>query len=413
MKICIVAQTFAPQEEGGAEISSRHVARNLADRHDIVVLSLGQEGSSTVGIGEMASNQPYRVHRIRFNNSYLPGARRPQVGVAGRLLWHTRNAIGAVAHADLRQFFQAESFDLIYAQNSARFQPALYDVAAELGIPVCQHLRDYALLCPRTSMYRDGRNCDTICTACRLLTTRARTASRSVGTVIAVSDFVRQRFLQHGMFADAAFHVLHNTNTARADFDSGLIAARPPPGKVFTFGYLGALSTEKGVTQLVDAFLSLPMDLPVRLVLAGRGHPDFTAALQARTAHLPAGRLEWLGHVRPETVFVESEAVLVPSLWHEPQSRVLVEAATYGVPVIAARTGGTPEIVEGHGTGWCHDPDDVQALAALLRDAAEGGPAAWRARLPGLFSGLARFKGTAEDTNYYERLEGLLLAAAR
>lgn len=413
MKICVVSQTFAPQDEGGAEISSRHAARNLALRHDVVVLALGLSGEPGAEPGDGPATHGYRVHRVPFRNSYLPGAKRPAVGRTTKALWHARNAVGAVNEADLHHFFQAEKVDLIYAQNSSRMQPALYRVAARMGIPVCQHLRDYALLCPRTSMYRSGENCATPCGTCRLLTVRARQASSTVGTVIAVSDFVRRRYLGHGLFTDADWHVLHNTNTVRADFDAGLLAGRPAPAPGFTIGYLGALSQEKGVEVLLRAFCALPAALDARLLIAGRGHQDFVAQMQQLVHNAGAAdRVEWLGHVKPEVVLAQSEVIVVPSLWHEPQSRVLVESAVYGVPVIAARTGGSPEIVDGHGTGWTYAATDADALRGLLHTAAENGADAWRASLVQRFPGLAGFRGTAEDTGFYDRLEGILLGAS-
>ena len=82
------------------------------------------------------------------------------------------------------------------------------------------------------------------------------------------------------------------------------------------------------------------------------------------------------------------------------------------MPVIAARTGGSPEIVEGERTGWCYDPKQPSQLAALMADAANGGAALWRQRLPQLFSGLQKFRGTAEDTQYYAQLEQILYRAS-
>ncbi len=408
MKICIVSQTFRPQNEGGAEISSHHAALNLSRNHDVCVLALGSDNDPEFPTGFQPTEAPYRIYRVAYHNSYLPGPKRPAVSLSSKALWHLKNAIGAVSELDLKKFFEMESFDLIYAQNSSRMQPALYNVAAQLDIPVCQHLRDYAPLCPKASMYRGGENCTKQCTSCKVLTARMRRASRSVKSVIAVSDFVRQRFIQQGMFPQADFSVLHNTNTARVNFNGDLLVRRPDPEPEFTFGYLGALSVEKGVEIIIRAFCALPQGIPAKLLIAGRGHPDFVRKMKELGDNLARGRIEWLGHVPPETVYARSEVILVSSLWHEPQSRVLIESGTYSVPIFASQTGGSSEVVERYGLGWTYPANDVDRLAKLMTKAASAGSQAWRDGLNELFPNLGNFDGTAEGTEFYVRLEKIL-----
>lgn len=411
MKICIVSQTFAPQDEGGAEISSRHAATNLSARHEVVVLSLGMAGVAGAEPGECVTNAAYRLVRLPFHNAYLPGQKAPPLPRWRKALWHIKNAIGAVDPADMRRFLQKERPDLLYAQNSSRMQPALYRVAAELRIPVVQHLRDYALLCPGTSMYYKGKTPEYPPLSSRILTARARKASASVGTVIAVSGFVKQRFVKNGLFPRADWHVLHNTNTARSAFDEALMRERPAPEPGFTFGYLGAISHEKGVKVMLEAFCNLPADLNARLLIAGRGKADFTGEMRVLAEARAPGRVEWLGHVPPEAVLARSEVVLMPSIWHEPLGRVPIEAAIYRLPTIAAQSGGIPEVVEQSRIGWTYEAESILALAALMKKAAEPGAAAWRLSLSAHFPGLANFRGTAEETNFYERLENILTYA--
>lgn len=52
MKIMVAAQIFAPQGEGGAEMSARMVSLELQERHEVVVLSLGRPGDSIAPVGE-------------------------------------------------------------------------------------------------------------------------------------------------------------------------------------------------------------------------------------------------------------------------------------------------------------------------------------------------------------------------
>ena len=55
---------------------------------------------------------------------------------------------------------------------------------------------------------------------------------------------------------------------------------------------------------------------------------------------------------------------VVPSLWPEPLSRSVMEPLACGVPVVATRVGGNPEILTGWLSDYLVEPDDVAGLAA-------------------------------------------------
>jgi len=408
VKICIVSQTFAPQAEGGAEISARAGATELAKKHDVTVLALGKVGDHLVPPGETWLSSNVRVVRLPWKNSYLPGHLKPSVNFARRAAWHLRTAFGALCVEGLTAFFKRENFNLIYAQNSSYMQPAIFHAAENAGIPICLHLRDYALLCPKTSMFRREDNCATPCFDCSLINRRLRLRGNGM-TVIAVSNFVKQRFLDNGVLEQADWHVMHNKNTPLQSFDTSVIGRTKPAEQVFTFGYLGALAKEKGVPDLIESFKTLPAGSNARLVIAGRGHSgdeDYIKRLGS------ASNIEFRGFVTPQEIYRIADAVIVPSLWHEPQSRILVEAGVYGVPVIGSTRGGTPEIVEVGKTGWCYDPEQPGALARLLEKAVALGPDSWWQRRDELFPGIASFDGTAEQSGYYDHLEQILTKAA-
>lgn len=409
MKICIVAQTFAPQEEGGAEIVARICAAELSRHHEVIILSLGLEGDEVAPPGETLNEDGIRLVRVNWHNSYLPGPRKPSVSKFTKLAWHIRSALGATSAKDVKDLLVREQIDLVYAHNSARMQPALFEATSALGIPLCLHLHDYALLCPKSSMFRGSGNCERPCLECRVLTARIKSSDGDGVTAISVSDALRQRFLQNGVLPKADWHVLLNANRSQALLDARLMGRKSGTSEHFTFGYLGALAEEKGIEDLIRAFVKLPHSQDATLLIGGRGREDYVQHLKSLAG---TASIQFLGFVEPEEIYRVADVIVVPSRWHEPQSLILMEAATYGIPVIGSERGGTPEILRDLGTGWCYDPDKDESLIAAMDRALSIGHARWWQERDTYFPGIAEFKGTSESSGYYQRLNDILVAAA-
>ena len=409
MRICIVAQTFAPQEEGGAEIVARMCAKELSRHHDVFVLSLGMSGDSLAPTGESIGEDGIRVVRVNWYNSYLPGHKKPMVGRIEKARWHLKASVGAVSAKEIKEIFAREKVDLVYAHNSARMQPALLEASRQLNIPFCLHLHDYALICPKSSMFSASGNCDTPCLKCRVLTSRLKSDGEGI-TAIAVSDALKQSYLRAGVLTKAEWHVLRNENLREEKLHKPFIGRDSTRSDIFTFGYLGALSEEKGIEDLIRAFVDMPNRQSAKLIIAGRGREDYVRHLQAMAAGAP---ITFLGFTPPEVVYGVADVVVLPSRWREPQSLILIEAAVYGVPVIATNLGGTPEIVDDMKTGWCYDPGMHGALTEAMEKALAIGHDNWWGERDNLFPGIRNFKGTAEASRYYERLNGLLVEAQR
>lgn len=137
---------------------------------------------------------------------------------------------------------------------------------------------------------------------------------------------------------------------------------------------VGRLSPEKGQTGLLRAFARLRANHPnLSLRLVGDG-PDrealerFSEELGVSDAMTFAGRLP-----EPETLIEISRAdLLVLPSFMEGLPIVLMEAMALGIPVIASRVAGIPELVSDGKTGLLFAPSDwdelAQCIARLLSD---------------------------------------------
>jgi glycosyltransferase involved in cell wall biosynthesis len=131
------------------------------------------------------------------------------------------------------------------------------------------------------------------------------------------------------------------------------------------FTFVGRLVAEKGLLTLVDAWKGIPW--PARLRLVGEG----PLASQLATLSSNDGRIELVGRLSTQETLEQmrsARAVIVPSEWHEPFGRVVIEAFATGTPVIAARAGGITELVEDGRTGWLVAPGAPAELARAVSE---------------------------------------------
>ena len=137
------------------------------------------------------------------------------------------------------------------------------------------------------------------------------------------------------------------------------------------FLLLTRLTIEKGVRVVIRAVATLPRTLDFELVIAGRGPLD-TEVHQA-AANDP--RIRFVGYVTgeaKEALLASAHYLLVPSLWYENAPVAVIEAAAYGLGVIASRIGGLPELVREGRTGLLFEPGDAAGLAATMRGLLDG-----------------------------------------
>jgi len=137
-------------------------------------------------------------------------------------------------------------------------------------------------------------------------------------------------------------------------------------------GVVARLVPWKGQREFLQAFSrAAAVEPQVMAVLVGSAEAaqaDYVAELRQLTANLRiTDRVRFLGyhHDMPRLMAALDMLVHVPQE-PEPFGRVVVEAMASGVPVIAGRTGGLPEIIEEGKSGILVHPSDYDTLALAI-----------------------------------------------
>jgi glycosyltransferase involved in cell wall biosynthesis len=162
--------------------------------------------------------------------------------------------------------------------------------------------------------------------------------------------------------------------------DAGKIAIVPngvplPAGRPFVdrrpvrLGIVGRIVDQKQHGVLLDACALLRQRLPdaFRLDIVGTREGPFAVELDARIATLGLGGIvRWTGFLTDrERLYGDLDILVAPAV-DEPFGLTVPEAGSYGLPVVAARSGAFPELVEDERTGLLFEPGDAPGLARAL-----------------------------------------------
>ena len=245
--------------------------------------------------------------------------------------------------------------------------PIVAQIAHQKGIRVVWTLHDYKLICPTYSCLRNGKNCE-ICfnnksnvvwhkcmknsyIASLLAYLEAcwwnrKKLSRMTDTFISPSVFLKSKMEEAG-FQSIQIEVLPN-------FMPDKLTCYPI--KADYYCYVGRLSEEKGGNILLDAASQLPYSLKV----IGEGH--LSEKYREAYSH---PQIEFCGYMPKEELYPivqKARFIVIPSICYENNPFSVIEALCMGTPVLGAKIGGIPELIEEKKNGMLFLPGDVPDL---------------------------------------------------
>ena len=302
-------------------------------------------------------------------------------GGMGNLLRALKRTMGM---GDVKERFEAvlDEFkpDVVHLHNIHSYlSPVVGEIAHKRGIRVVWTLHDYKLLCPRYDCLLDGKPCEkcfggskvhVLTNKCmkgslpasavawlEALKWNRATLERNTDVFVCPSEFMASK-MRKGGFDPGKIKVLNNfldpvklkiyqnteNNAQRQDY----------------YCYVGRLSQEKGVTDMLEA----ASRLPYRLKVAGGG--PLEAELREKYASCP--NIEFLGMLDAQgvvNVLTAAKLSVIPSQWYENNPLSVVESLCAGTPVAGSQIGGIPELIDSS-NGVTFQPFNQKALSTAI-----------------------------------------------
>lgn len=314
----------------------------------------------------------HAVERLIFRNDGIQSrVERIQAGL--RSFYNTESA------RELNHLLDQFSPDVLHVHNSFPLaSPAILIEAKRRNLPVVMTLHNYRLLCANALLFRDGQVCEAcipqavplsgIQHACyrgsrvqsatlAMMTTSHRwlgTWRKQVDCYITLTEFARRKFVDANLgFHAEQFSVKPNFID---DYGVGDVTARES-----FFLFVGRLSPEKGLENVLEAFRQRPF--PLKIIGSG----PLEATVQEMAAAYPD--IEYLGFMDQASiraVMKKARALIFPSIWYEGFPMVILEALSTGTPVLASRIGGLPEIIQHQGNGLLMLPGSVNSIQETI-----------------------------------------------
>lgn len=315
----------------------------------------------------------------------------------------TENKEYFVQQIDLNTGSKLKALDVIYSkQNKAKMIEALNDFKPDIvhinnfqrqlsesiieaikqkNIPIVFTAHDVQAICPAITMIDNNKN---ICEKCmggkyinciKKKCNKGSTLKSIIGAlegyyyrykkvytkkidkIIAPSKFYKNKLVQDGIPESKIIVMPNFINTEEYNVNIS--------DKGYAL-YIGRLSKEKGILNLIKAFKNLENGI---LYIAGEGEEKENIQNFIKENKLEE-RIKLLGFLNKEQVIEtisKSRFVVAPSIWYENCPYSIMETLAIGKPVIGANIGGIPELVKDNESGMLYTFDNIEDLTEKMK----------------------------------------------
>lgn len=286
------------------------------------------------------------------------------------------------AYKKIVQLIKDTKPDVLYSLIPGQLTPDIFKAAHKMGVPVVLRISDFRLICGKYSMILGENVCDeciggkySCCVKHRcvkgsklLSLLRAKSLAyhrryrsyRFVDAVIVPPLFTKNLLVRDGFFKEEDIFV----NPTFVEPHSISLSSSAKPYLLC----LGRYAPEKGFKYAIKA-LKLIKDTNIRLVITGDIEDVDAETKSFMIEENLLQRIVFTGFVtgkQLEDIICESFAVIAPAIWFENMPNAVLEAYSYGKPVIASSIGCFPDLVIDKKTGLLFEPKNSHDLASKI-----------------------------------------------
>lgn len=372
MKIMIITSFFRlNRNDGGTQLFTNNLIEFLLKNGDEVTILMNSLGEIDNEINLMNPNiKILRYNEIVVNNCIW----NINNDVLKWFFLNLRNSLNVVIKKDIKRLILQNKPDVIHMQNIYSLSPILWKWLKRKKIPVVYSLHDCFLLCPLlfdlkkcNSSTNDIKVCNNRKILCHIYQSCNRQFSNEANYVIAPTKATLALHIQNGFFDRTATKVIKHEidgNSIKNVEIMEMRMSRIMNGEKCTYLYIGRLDDSKGLYELISVFKKIK-GVHHALTIAGDG------VLSEDVKYIASNdqRITFLGYVEgrsKEQAFLSSDVLIMNSMVFETFGYVLIEAMSYGLPIIAPKRGGIVEVVKHDVNGYLFEAGNMDALLECM-----------------------------------------------
>jgi len=351
-KILLLNTYYFPNGKGGAEKSTKILAEAFAKKGlKVSVITTSDKNYQTKING-------VDIYYANLGNLYwLKNAK--EFSILKKILWHVIDSYGLNNTKEFERILKKIRPDIILTNNLVQFSCKVWKIISKQKIPLVHILRDHYLMNMSTTISTDQNFIDKFVFG-KLMSIRKLKLSSHVNCVIGISEYIIQKHLKNGYFKNAFIKSVI-PNALQLNSNKKI---QNKNNKKTIFGYVGALNRRKGIDLILKAFTKKAFKN--KLFIYGTGDSSYIKKILKFTQQYP--NIKYFGYEKPENIFKEIDCLIIPSLINESFGRVIIEAYSYGVPVIGSNRGGIPELIDEGITGYVFYPEIHNSLINTIKN---------------------------------------------